>query len=655
MGRTVPSGDAAAPRHARLRVAPGAAALARRCGVSRLVVWVAGVGAVGAVGPRAARATSFDPSGLTRPFGALGDALVAPAARWDTRLVPGDRRRRLRRRRRARRSSRCTRCSCASAACSSARRSSPASLVSLALPRRRARRCCTGSSRSSSARDARAARCCSSRCSRWRSSSRPSTASRCSSLLSVGAVLRGADRALGVGGRARRRSRRRRAARASCCSCRSALLVVAGARPRRCARPAWLALVPPGSRRSACVAGASGGDDALAPFARAGGLVPRRSPGRSAACRDGASRRGTARASCCRARDAGVLQPRAATRSTSRATTSSCSLAASRSPRGGRRGAAAARSPTAPTRRARSRCRCRTRSAPQPLMSLPRFLAVLFPLFMWLGAVAVGAARGRAAGRVARARSRSGSPRVSARVRDVALGRVSARAPAARRARHAGRARAARAPRSCAELAARGVDGHARRRRARRCAPRSPTTAPTTTRRATPTGSPTLRARCTEVLRDALPRTALRRRRRCRTALLAALRFRPYPEVPRRARGAARARRARSSSSATGTSRCTSVLERTGLAPLVDGVVTSAEVGAAKPDPAIFAPRSSSPARGRARGAARRRRLEADVAGARAAGIEPVLVARDGAPAPPGVRAIPTLEGLLARDPRPVP
>jgi FMN phosphatase YigB (HAD superfamily) len=40
--------------------------------------------------------------------------------------------------------------------------------------------------------------------------------------------------------------------------------------------------------------------------------------------------------------------------------------------------------------------------------------------------------------------------------------------------------------------------------------------------------------------------------------------------------------------------------------------------------------------------------LEADVEGARAAGIAPVLVARDGAVAPAGVRTIPTLEGLLA-------
>jgi hypothetical protein len=36
------------------------------------------------------------------------------------------------------------------------------------------------------------------------------------------------------------------------------------------------------------------------------------------------------------------------------------------------------------------------------------------------------------------------------------------------------------------------------------------------------------------------------------------------------------------------------------------------------------------------------------VEGARAAGIAPILVARNGEAPPPGVRAIPTLQGLLA-------
>jgi hypothetical protein len=50
--------------------------------VSRALVWVAGVGGVVAFG-RAAQWRSFDPAGLTAPFGGLGDLLLAPAARWD--------------------------------------------------------------------------------------------------------------------------------------------------------------------------------------------------------------------------------------------------------------------------------------------------------------------------------------------------------------------------------------------------------------------------------------------------------------------------------------------------------------------------------------------------------------------------------------------
>jgi len=51
--------------------------------VSRALVWVAGVGAVVALG-RSPRWRGFDPAGLTAPFGTVGDALVAPATRWDS-------------------------------------------------------------------------------------------------------------------------------------------------------------------------------------------------------------------------------------------------------------------------------------------------------------------------------------------------------------------------------------------------------------------------------------------------------------------------------------------------------------------------------------------------------------------------------------------
>jgi putative hydrolase of the HAD superfamily len=131
-------------------------------------------------------------------------------------------------------------------------------------------------------------------------------------------------------------------------------------------------------------------------------------------------------------------------------------------------------------------------------------------------------------------------------------------------------------------------------------------------------------------------------------AMLAAIRFRPYHEVPA-VLAALRARGAAIVVVSNWDVSLHDVLERTDLRRLVDGVVTSAEFGAAKPDPRIF--RRALEIAGAAPGEALHAGddVDADVAGARAAGIEPVLVARDGAPAPDGVRTVCTLEGLLAR------
>jgi putative hydrolase of the HAD superfamily len=131
-------------------------------------------------------------------------------------------------------------------------------------------------------------------------------------------------------------------------------------------------------------------------------------------------------------------------------------------------------------------------------------------------------------------------------------------------------------------------------------------------------------------------------------AMLAAIRFRPYPEV-RAVLGALRERGVARVVVSNWDVSLHDVLERTELRPLVDAVVTSAEFGAAKPDPAIFA-RALELAGGVPPGDAVHAGddLDADVGGARAAGIAPVLVVRDGEAAPAGVRAIPTLEGLLA-------
>lgn len=161
-----------------------------------------------------------------------------------------------------------------------------------------------------------------------------------------------------------------------------------------------------------------------------------------------------------------------------------------------------------------------------------------------------------------------------------------------------------------------------------------------------------LRRRATEALRDALPPAARTVPAADLTeALLAALRFRPFAEVPAVLR-AARARGVRLVVVSNWDVSLHDVLDATGLAPLLDGAITSAELGSAKPDRRIFA--RGLELAGAAAGEAVHvgDSVEHDVAGALAAGIEPLLVVRNGAvadaaPVPPGVRTIPSLEPLL--------
>lgn len=79
----------------------------------------------------------------------------------------------------------------------------------------------------------------------------------------------------------------------------------------------------------------------------------------------------------------------------------------------------------------------------------------------------------------------------------------------------------------------------------------------------------------------------------------------------------------------------TEALERLGVLRWLDGVVVSAQVGAAKPDPAVFQRAlevaGAAPAQALHVGDS----LPEDVQGARAAGIEAVLISRSGSPAPP--------------------
>jgi putative hydrolase of the HAD superfamily len=153
-----------------------------------------------------------------------------------------------------------------------------------------------------------------------------------------------------------------------------------------------------------------------------------------------------------------------------------------------------------------------------------------------------------------------------------------------------------------------------------------------------------LRERCTEVLRDALPAHA-RGTPDLQEALLGALRFRAYPEVPEvlrtwRERGVARVVASNWDVSLH------EVLRATGLAPLVDGVVTSAELGVAKPDPGLVAAALALAGVAADEAMLVGDSVEHDVAGARAAGVDVVLVLREGESAPAGVRSVRSLAEL---------
>jgi len=158
-----------------------------------------------------------------------------------------------------------------------------------------------------------------------------------------------------------------------------------------------------------------------------------------------------------------------------------------------------------------------------------------------------------------------------------------------------------------------------------------------------------LRDQCAAVFQAALPAPARDADPGLlREALLAGLRFRAFDEVPRVLR-ALRDRGVRLIVVSNWDVSLHGVLRETGLDGLLDGVLTSAEERVSKPDPRIFAR-----ALGLAGDPAPRETwhvgddLTADVGGAQAAGITPVLVDREGSATPiPGVRTVRTLAELL--------
>jgi putative hydrolase of the HAD superfamily len=157
-----------------------------------------------------------------------------------------------------------------------------------------------------------------------------------------------------------------------------------------------------------------------------------------------------------------------------------------------------------------------------------------------------------------------------------------------------------------------------------------------------------LHADCAEALRAGMPSAAVLAEvdtASLTKALLASLRFRAYPDAAPALAAAGARGQARIVVSNWDVS-LADVLQRVGLAPMLDRVVTAAELGVRKPSGAIFARAlefaGASPEHAVHIGDS----IEEDVAGARAARIEPVLLRRDGRPGPSGVRTIASLAEL---------
>jgi putative hydrolase of the HAD superfamily len=142
-----------------------------------------------------------------------------------------------------------------------------------------------------------------------------------------------------------------------------------------------------------------------------------------------------------------------------------------------------------------------------------------------------------------------------------------------------------------------------------------------------------LRRRCAGVLRDALPARA-----RDTTpdlgalteALVASLRFRPYPDAEP-ALNDWRERGLRLVVVSNWDVSLHEVLDRAGLGRLLDGVITSAEAGARKPSPAIFERALRLAGVEAAEAIHAGDSQEEDICGARAVGIGAVLLRRSGA------------------------
>jgi putative hydrolase of the HAD superfamily len=147
-----------------------------------------------------------------------------------------------------------------------------------------------------------------------------------------------------------------------------------------------------------------------------------------------------------------------------------------------------------------------------------------------------------------------------------------------------------------------------------------------------PAGLEALRDRCAGVMRDALGLEGLELAT-VREAMLGSLHFEAFADAAP-ALEELRSHGLRLVAASNWDSSLPDVLERTGLAPLLDGVVSSAMAGATKPAPGLF--RAALELAGSEPGEALHvgDSLENDVEGALALGMRAVLIERDGAPPP---------------------
>lgn len=157
-----------------------------------------------------------------------------------------------------------------------------------------------------------------------------------------------------------------------------------------------------------------------------------------------------------------------------------------------------------------------------------------------------------------------------------------------------------------------------------------------------------LRDRCADEIRTSLSLEQLDHAT-ARDAMLAALRFRAFPDAAP-ALAELRARGVRLVAASNWDVSLRDGLERTGLAGYLDGAVSSAVVGAAKPDPAVF--RAALAVAGCRADQAFHvgDSPDGDVEGARAAGVRVALLDRHGVlPDPPaGVAKIASLAELAS-------